>query len=316
MKDKLFFKICLTLLSLFCSIVLLEFLLRFYRVGNDERNLLYEHDDYLGWFPQPNISREFTGAVKIKINHNSLGFRDREFNDNPKKKNLVFIGDSFAYGYDSEVYNRFSDIVSKILTNYNVFNLGVSGYSTDQEYLLLQKFHKVLAPNIVYLLYHHNDWHGNSVNHIYYSYHKPYFVLDEKTNNITLKGVPVPKSINHLKQEFPYIYKSKIAIWLTNIFYSSKIPESNVNPEITFNILLRLKQFVEQNIKAVFKLGIVGGGSTPNLKSFLKVNNFDFVFIDEIMSEEDYTASGHWTISGNKKASKEIVSHLKSTKSF
>ena len=52
-------------------------------------------------------------------------------------------------------------------------------------------------------------------NHIYYGYHKPYFDLDEKTNDLILKGVPVPKSINHLKHEF-IIYKSKIAIWITN----------------------------------------------------------------------------------------------------
>lgn len=312
MRHNLIFKFCLTLFSLLSSMVFIEFLLRFYRVGDDERNLLYKHDDYLGWFPQSSMSRDFTGAVKIKISHNSLGFRDEEFIDNPNKKNLVFIGDSFAYGYDSEIYNRFSELVSKSLTNYDIFNLGVSGYSTDQEYLLLKKVSKTLDPTIVYLLYHHNDWYGNSVNHIYYGYYKPYFELDKQTNNIQLKGVPVPKSINHLKYEFPTIYKSKIAIWLTNIFYNSQISEINNSPQITFNLLLQLKQFVEHNLKAVFKLGIVGGGSTPNLKSFLKANNFDFIYIDEIMSKEHYTSSGHWTISGNKVASEKIVFHLNS----
>ena len=316
MKNKLILKIFLSLFSLIITILFIEFSLRYYRIGDDERNLLYQHDKDLGWFPKPNLSYDFTGALKININHNSLGFRDNEFIDNPGNKNLVFIGDSFAYGYDSEIHNRFSELVAKSLTNYDIFNLGVSGYSTDQEYLLLKKYSKSLNPDTVYLLYHHNDWHGNSVNHIYYGYHKPYFNLDEETNNLILKGVPVPKSVNHLKHEFPIIYKSKIAIWLTNIFYSNKISEINCNPQITFNILLRLKQFVEKNLNAEFKIGIVGNGKTPGLNNFLDYNDFDFIHIDKNKSKEYYTSTGHWTISGNKKASEKIVSHLKSTKSF
>ena len=316
MKNKLFLKICLSLFSFIFIVLIIEFSLRYYRIGDDERNLLYQHDSDLGWFPQSNVSREFTGAVKINISHNSLGFRDDEFINNPSNKNLVFIGDSFAYGYDSEIHNRFSELVAKSLPNYDVFNLGVSGYSTDQEYLLIKKYYKTLNPDIVYLLYHHNDWHGNSVNHIYYGYHKPYFDLNEETNNIMLRGVPVPKSINHLKYEFPIIYKSKIAIWLTNIFYSSKISEINRSRQITFHILLRFKQFVEQNLNAEFKIGIVGNGNTPGFKNFLEFNDFDFTYIDKNKSKEYYTSTGHWTISGNKNAAVKIVSHLKSTKSF
>ena len=145
MKQKLLIKISLTFFSLCFSLILLEFLLRYYRIGDDERNLLYLHDSFLGWFPQPHMSRQFTGAKKINIKHNSLGFRDKEFADNLEKKNLIFIGDSFAYGYDSEVENRFSELVSKELTNFDVYNLGVSGYSTDQEFLL-KKFSKNLNP--------------------------------------------------------------------------------------------------------------------------------------------------------------------------
>ena len=120
MKNKLILKIFLSLFSLIATLLIIEFILRYYRIGDDERNLLYQHDSDLGWFPQPNLSRDFTGDVKININHNSLGFRDDEFIDNPNNKNLVFIGDSFAYGYDSEIHNRFSELVAKSLTNYDV----------------------------------------------------------------------------------------------------------------------------------------------------------------------------------------------------
>ena len=71
MKNKLILKICLSIFSFIFILLIIEFSLRYYRIGDDERNLLYQHVSDLGWFPQPNISREFTGAVKIKINHNA-----------------------------------------------------------------------------------------------------------------------------------------------------------------------------------------------------------------------------------------------------
>lgn len=293
---------------------MLEFVLRYYRIGDDERNLLYSHDDVLGWFPKPNISRDFTGAVKINIQHNSLGFRDKEFTKSKERDNLIFLGDSFAYGYDSSIENRFSELVANELQSFNVYNLGVSGYSTDQEYLLLQKYAEFFDPKIVYLLYHHNDWHGNSVNEIYNGYYKPYFSIVKYTNSLNLNGVPVPKSIKHLKHDFPLIFKSKIAIWLTHIFYSSKINEVKVMPEITFEILLQLRKFVAEDLNAQFKIGIVGNGYTPGLTEFLSKNEFDATFIDQNKSGEFFTTSGHWTKHGNERAAKKILQHIQTKK--
>lgn len=310
MKYNLFIKILLAFFSLSISLLIIEFLLRYYRIGDDERNLLYVHHPSFGWFPQPEMSRQFTGATRINIKHNSLGFRDKEFADNLGKKNLVFLGDSFAYGYDSEVHNRFSELVAKSLTNYDVFNLGISGYSTDQEFLLLKNYAHKFIPDVVYLLYHHNDWYGNSVNQIYNGYHKPYFTLDNKSEGLILSGLPIPKSINHLKYEYPTIYKSKIAIWLTNILYNNSIKEISVNPKITFNILLQMKDYVKNILCADFKIAVVGNGHTPDLKNFLKSNNFNSIYIDENNSEEFFTSTGHWTVLGNQRASEKILSHL------
>ena len=304
------FKIGLALVSFLTALVFLEFLLRFYRIGDDERNLLYLHDDLLGWFPEPKISRDYMGAVKINIKHNSLGFRDQEFKEDKKQENLIFLGDSFAYGYDSKIEDRFSALVASKLDFYNVYNLGISGYSTDQEYLLLQKYAHLFNPSVVYLLYHHNDWHGNSVNEIYNGYYKPYFSVNNDKYTLKLNGVPVPKSIKHLKYDFPIIYKSKIAIWLTQILYSSKISDIKVNPDITFNILLHLRKFVEENLDAKFKIGIVGNGNTPGLTEFLSTNEFDATVIDQNKSKEFFTSTGHWSKLGNKRASEKILRHL------
>lgn len=249
------------------------------------------------------------GAVKINIQHNTLGFRDREISEN-KHGDLIFLGDSFAYGYDSKIEDRFSELVADALKSYNVYNLGISGYSTDQEYLLLKKYSHLYNPSIVYLLYHHNDWYGNSVNEIYNGYYKPYFSVDNNKGTLQLNGVPVPKSIKHLKYDFPFIYDSKIAIWLTQILYSSKIRDVKLKPNITFDILLELRKFVEENLNAKFKIGIVGNGNTPGLTEFFNTNEFDAVVIDQNKSKEFFTSTGHWSKLGNQRASEKILRHL------
>lgn len=313
MKTSFKVKIGLMLSSFMCSIFILEFFLRFYRIGDDERNLLYEHHELLGWFPEKNISRRFTGAKTIQINHNSLGFRDDEFELDKAKKKILILGDSFAYGYDSELNDRFSEILDNNLENYQILNFGVSGYSTDQEFLLLKEYFHLVDPDLVYLLYNHNDWYGNSVNHLYNGYYKPYFILDSATYSIILKGVPVPKSIQHLKYEYPYLYKSRIAIFVTNMFHNRKIVEVSKSPEITFEILKELRNFVEQNQRVDLKIGIVGNGSTPGLIEFLDREKFDWMDIDKDKSKRFFTTTGHWSKMGNKRAAKNILDHIQSS---
>ena len=276
--------------------------------------MLYEHHELFGWFPQKNINRTFTGANTIQISHNSHGFRSKEFNFDSKKKKILILGDSFAYGYDSEVNERFSEILQNDLEDYEVFNLVVSGYSTDQELLLLKEYFHLINPDLVYLLYCHNDWNGNSLNHIYNGYYKPYYILDSETKSIQLKGVPVPKSMLHLKYEYPIIYKSKIAIWLTNILYNEKLVEISENPQITFEILREIKDYAKRNQNTHFKIGIVGHGDTPGLTEFLTNESFDWAIIDKNLNEKFFTTSGHWTKLGNKRAANEIIDHIEKKK--
>lgn len=267
-----------------------------------------------GWFPQKNINRTFTGANTIQISHNSYGFRDKEFIIDSKKKKILILGDSFAYGYDSEMHERYSEILDNNLQDYEIFNLGVSGYSTDQELLLLKEYFHLINPDLVYLLYCHNDWYGNSVNHVYNGYYKPYYILDSETKLIRLKGIPVPKSMLHLKYEYPLLYKSKIAIWLTNLLHNNKIVEITENPQITFELLKELKSVTEQNQNTNFKVGIVGGGGTPGLTQFLSNEGFDWITIDKYLDEKFFTSSGHWTKLGNERAAKEMLDHIQREK--
>ena len=88
---------------------------------------------------------------------NALGYHDKEINPAANKKNMLFVGDSFAAGHGlKNVSERFSDIVGESLNKeYNVYNLGVSGADTRDEARRLKEF--PVKPDVIVLQYFPND---------------------------------------------------------------------------------------------------------------------------------------------------------------
>jgi hypothetical protein len=118
---------------------------RMLREGATERSLSYRYDAELGWAPIPNSSSVVTEARTIHAQHNSLGLRDIEYGDD-ERPGILFLGDSFVWGLDAEAGERFTDLLRMRFSSHRIINAGVSGYGTDQEYLLLQRLWPKLKP--------------------------------------------------------------------------------------------------------------------------------------------------------------------------
>ncbi|QWG25291.1 hypothetical protein KMZ93_10635 [Bradyrhizobium sediminis] len=101
--------------------------------------------DDSGWFPAPNSSSVVTNARTFHLQHNSLGLRDIEFVPDARPT-IMFLGDSFVWGLDAEADQRFSDLLRKRVPGHNIVAAGVSGFGTDQEYLLLQRLWPTIRP--------------------------------------------------------------------------------------------------------------------------------------------------------------------------
>jgi lysophospholipase L1-like esterase len=86
------------------------------------------------------------------------GYRDKPKTDADKKQKVLVLGDSFAAGHGLEnVEDRFSDRLEQKLgaDKYAVYNLGVSGSDTRDEYNRLAKF--PVKPDLLVLEYFPND---------------------------------------------------------------------------------------------------------------------------------------------------------------
>lgn len=168
------------------------------RYSPDNAFTFYEYDEYLGWKNKINASGIFhTAETASYVEINSKGLREEEFGyDKPKDiKRILFFGDSFTWGYGINISDRFTDIFERIIQErasreYEVINMGTSGYGTDQEYLLLAQEGVKYAPDIIIFVYFWNDIRDVSRNQMY-SYPRPFYVL--KDGKLNLTNVPVPK---------------------------------------------------------------------------------------------------------------------------
>jgi hypothetical protein len=144
----------ISLLVTLVTLVVMEGILRLVsprmlRDSSSERSLTYQYDSELGWAPVPHSSAVIKNARTIRARHNSLGLRDTEFVRDGRPA-MLFIGDSFVWGLDSEADERFTDLLRGNIPDYNIVNAGVSGFGTDQEYLLMQRLWPLIEPKVLY----------------------------------------------------------------------------------------------------------------------------------------------------------------------
>ncbi len=263
-------------------------------VVEDERYLLYRYDETLGWFPIPNTRQRVKASRPFTVVHNSVGFRDREHTSGESQA-IIFLGDSFVWGYDVDAAERFTDKLQARHPDWNVYNFGVSGYGTDQEYMLLQRYFDAVHPRVVFLLFcTETDDMDNSSNMRYGGYYKPYCTVNG--NHLELHGVPVPRLERVWMAEHERLAHSYLVRLLVRAYFKPKSPPVLQNPSPTGPIIRDLQKYV-QSKGAVLVAGLTE--KNPKLEEFL--GYFDIPFIDLTCSLRypDPKYGMHWTAEGH-----------------
>jgi lysophospholipase L1-like esterase len=126
----------------------------------------------------PNRQKKYEG---IWIRTNNQGMRDSEPLPigNPSVSRIVVLGDSFTFGYRVDVASSFPSLLEQKLNQgatqkqFEVLNLGVCGYNTQDEALVLE--HKGLPwqPDLVILSYVLNDPENQPVQPLNSYFHQP-----------------------------------------------------------------------------------------------------------------------------------------------
>lgn len=274
--------------------------LRILREGASERSLTYRYDPDLGWAPIPGSSSTITTARTIHVQHNSLGFRDIE-PERDARPAMLFIGDSFVWGVDAEADERFTDLLRRDHSNFRIVNAGVSGYGTDQEYLLLQRIWPAIKPDVVVLIFcTDNDRLDDGTNIRYDGYQKPYFAT-APDGSLVLRGQPVPTSRQL------YIKQNSLVrhLWLARLgafaYVEIRHPQLFV-PDPTERLVSKIREFVEAHGA---RLAVGLQSRDDKLIQHLEAERIPFVSFD---GAEAYSVrhGAHWTPEGHKLVAKRL----------
>ncbi len=161
-------------------------------INHTEHGNLSTYDETLGWKGVPGGKAQLvTENNSVWLEHNRHGYRDIDHQDSDDRKPaIVFLGDSFTWGYEVEFHDMFVNRLRALLPRYEIFNLAHRGYGTDQEYLTFALWPYNRPLEWVVLMFSENDVDDNNSG-MRYSKPKPRYRVVE--NELLLTNVPVPK---------------------------------------------------------------------------------------------------------------------------
>lgn len=158
----------------------------------------------------PRVGYRFIPGLKARILHeaggylvriNNQGFRSHHDFVAQKphgKRRLLVFGDSQTAGDGVDNEQRYTDLLEAYLPNVEVYNFGLSGTGTDQQYLAYLEYAKgiehdlliisVLVENIRRITAHYRIYQDEAGQNILYA--KPYFECHN--GQLILKNVPPP----------------------------------------------------------------------------------------------------------------------------
>ena len=142
---------------------------------------LTRRDPELGWTLKPDVQGLAGGSAwETSLTTNAEGFRDgpHPATKAPGVFRVAVLGDSFVFGsgvpQDAILTRR---LAARLGPGFEIVNLGVPGYGTDQELLTLKRWGRTLAPDLVLAGFFWNDVMENA-SAAMYGMPKPRFTLE------------------------------------------------------------------------------------------------------------------------------------------
>jgi hypothetical protein len=174
--------VALVLGSLAFSLLLIELVLRLLGWSFP---IFAQPDADLGWSFRPGLQgwamHENTAYLRI----NRMGFRGEDWPQHAQGFRIVVLGDSFVESSNLPEEEALTTVIERDLrtcpafaTGVEVLNLGVSGYGTGQEYVLLDTRVQQLHPDMVLVAFYAGNDVANNIRALSAAdqTEKPYFV--------------------------------------------------------------------------------------------------------------------------------------------
>ena len=297
------------------------------------------YDPLLGWKGNPRLvlnDGKGTAPGNLVYATNAAGYNDREWparRPDGGGRRIVVLGDSFTYGIGVHFGEAFPRQLELLLGGgTQVISLGIPGYSTDQERMVLQGEALSLRPDLVLVEFFMDDIFNNGAIATHEGkYPKPYFEL--YGGELLLRNVPVPDLrsrsalLRFLKERF-YRLRTKLHVaprWRTTDWLSAFDPAfaSSEQWRVTLALLARMNALcAREKIRfAVVVVPLADQVTDPGLRSPQEVLRdfgrresipvLDLLPDFENRVDEVYLVNDlHWTAQGHRIAAQSIAAFL------
>ncbi len=284
-------------------------------------------DEDLGWIPNPDYNYEGfrldAGGKRYfsQVRNDQNGFRLYGNPDVENRIKVMFIGDSFTHALEVSCEKAYFGILKERFP-LEVFALGVGGYGSLQEYMILDEYIDAVRPDIVILQMHTNDFINN-----YYE-----LELESKRNNNGLRRpylskdghirYAIPKKHSHLRDivnkhsRFIYFVMSRLDILQAREGSvedgirekGMSVPSFRESVEITEKLLRMIKSRIPAGTDLYVFCADGDQPSLEELKRILKKNDITFIGgVAEAISDAERhgitvrAADGaHWNEEGHR----------------
>lgn len=110
----------------------------------------------LGWERKPGY-RGVSGLYERSFDSDGYFSVDSQQIADPTRRRVVFIGDSNTFGYGVPTSSAFVEVVDRLLPDISAINLGVTGYTSYQGRVALEKYLPIVKPDLVVASFNFND---------------------------------------------------------------------------------------------------------------------------------------------------------------
>ena len=116
------------------------------------KEIKFQLDPRRGFIYEPNqLTSSIEGSPKLIYKINSQGFRDDELS--PDKPLVIALGSSHTFGHAINAEDRWTNQLEDRLPGYDVYNMGVAGYSIESIIVNAEDFLKSKKYNVKALIF-------------------------------------------------------------------------------------------------------------------------------------------------------------------
>jgi hypothetical protein len=293
-------------------------------VVTQKRLMLDRYSPQLGWELKPNVRSE-------DLTSNSMGLRGRREYDLEQpldSRRILCVGDSFIFGQNLTDEQTMPTQLETILDrhgNWEVLNLGVHGYGTDQQWLRLEGLGFQYSADVVVLGFFEENIRRNVLS--FRDYAKPYFELENAKLVIRNSPVPSPEELLSREVKWPSC-TLRILCVLEHAFTELILQTPHLPPleltraaQVTLALLDTMRTasinrgmlFIVMNIPR--RLYSEPTKVETLIRRWAERSGTPFInlrekFLQLPKDDQQRLYSGHWTPYGAKMAAKEVASAI------